>query len=84
MLHVVRDRAKRDCIRFVGRFRFGYAVCQRARYLRDFGNPAAVGFEFGLNNESQVLAPGAARQFAFGRHIFVSMPDNRTGFILRR
>jgi len=81
VLYVVGHGAKRDRVRLVDGFLFGLSVGERAGNLRDFGNPAPIGFELSLYDESQVLTPCALRRFAFGTHI-LRMPDTEVGFQL--
>ena len=64
-----RPLAKCNRIRLVDRFFLCRTVSECAGNLRNFGDPAAVVFEFSLYDESQVLAPGALRRFSFGTHI---------------
>ena len=83
MLDIICYRAKGDGVCLVDRLFSRRAIRECSGNLRDFGNPAAVGFEFGLYDESQVPTPRALRRFAFCSHI-VRMPDAETGFRLTK
>lgn len=54
------------------------AICNSAGNLGNLGDPAAIGFRFGFDDESQVFAPRTLWWLGFRNHIRM-MLHGRTG-----
>lgn len=75
MFDIVGHGTQRNCIRSIDGLFLGFSVCDSARNLRDFGDPASIVLLPGLDDEAQVFTPSAVRQDAFTAHIHIRMPD---------
>ena len=81
LLDFICYRSKGNRIRLADGLFFGYAVGQCSWYFGNLVDPAAIGFAFDFDDESQVVA--ARRFLIFVGHVY-KMPHESNRCTLRR